>query len=116
MNLNNSVQRNKVIIFYELNMKEAILSLHRGKNPSVTNILNKSQYVIDGIWYSIGLTITKEGYSNFKEGISSDHRVMSVEFQLKDVFGTNDKITKRTTMQKASDPRDVKNLYTSNET
>ena len=41
---------------------------------------------------------------------------MSVEFQLKDVFGTNDKITKRTTMQKASDPRDVKNLYTSNET
>ena len=42
-------------------MKEAILSLHRRHNPPAPYILNESQYQIDGIWYSIGLTATKAG-------------------------------------------------------
>ena len=51
---------------------------------------------------------TKAGYSNVRKGILSDHRVLWVEFLLKDVFGTDDKITKQITMLKASDVRDVK--------
>ena len=42
--------------FDKLNMKEEILSLYRGQNLPVKNILNESQYSIDGIWCSIGLT------------------------------------------------------------
>ena len=61
-------------------MKEAIFSIHRGHNPPTANIPNESQYLIDGIWYSIGLMVTKVGYSNFREGISSDHRVLWFKF------------------------------------
>ena len=44
---------------------------------------------------------TKVGYSNFREGIPSDHRVMWVESLLKNIFGIDDKITKRITMLKS---------------
>ena len=67
---------NDPIFFGELNIKEVIFSLNRGKNTPATNTLNESQYKIDGIWYSIGLTVTKAGYSNFREGILSDYIVL----------------------------------------
>ena len=89
-------------------MKEKKLSLYRGHNSLATNILNESQYPIDGIWYSIGLTATKTGYSNFREGIQSDHRVLWVECLIEDVFKTEDKIAERVAVLKASDSRDVK--------
>ena len=48
---------------------------------------------------------TKVGYSNFREGIPSDHRVMWVESLLKNIFGIDDKITKRITMLKSKWPK-----------
>ena len=109
MDLNDPVQRHDIRFFFdELNMKEAILSTYREQNPPATNILKESQYSIDFIWHTIELTAIKAGYSNFREGIPSDHRVFRVKFLLRDVFGTADKITKRVSMLKASDPRKVK--------
>ena len=108
IDLNDPAQRYDINKFFEeLNMKEAIQSLHCGQRPPVTNILNDSEYPIDGIWCSIGLTATRAGYSKFREGIPSDHRVLWVEFVLQEVFGSSDKINKKVTLLKASDPRDI---------
>ena len=57
------------------------------------------------------LTATRAGFSNFGADIPSDHRVLWVEFVLKDVFGSLDKIYKRFTLLKTSDPQDVKNTH-----
>ena len=98
-------------------MKEVIQSIYRGQRPPATNILNESQYSIDGIWYSIGLTTRRRSYSKFGEGIPSDHRVLWVDFFLNDVFGSSDKIVKVVKLLKASDPRDVKiYIYLTNKT
>ena len=57
MKLNDPVQRYDITKYFEeLYTKEAILSIHRGHEPPATNILNESQYTIDRIWCSIGLT------------------------------------------------------------
>ena len=47
------------------------------------------------------------GYSNFGKEIPSNHRVLLVNFVLKEIFGSSDKIFKRVTLLRASDPRDV---------
>ena len=50
MVLNDLVQRYDITIFFdELKMKEAILTVNWGQNLSSTNMLNESQYRIDGI-------------------------------------------------------------------
>ena len=49
-------------------MKEEILFLCRGQNLPVTNILNESQYSIDGIWCSIGLTPQKQVTQSLEKG------------------------------------------------
>ena len=109
MDLNDPAQRYYITKYFEeLKLEETIQSIHCGQRLSATNILNDSHYPIDGIWCIIGLTATRAGYSKFEEGIPSDDRVLWVEFVLQDVFGSSDKINKRVTLLKASDPRDVK--------
>ena len=76
-------------------MKEAILTIYSGSSPPSTTIHNASNTPIDGIWCSLGLTAIRGGYSNSKEGIPSDHRVLWVEFQLIDLFGSCDTIVKK---------------------
>ena len=76
-------------------MKEAILSTHTGKSSPTTNLLNESQYQIDGIWCNLVLTTTRAGYSKFKENTSLDHRVLWIKFLLMEVFGTKEKNVKK---------------------
>ena len=78
-------------------MKEAILVINSGKYPSDTNIQNESNYPIDAIWCSLGLTALRGGYSKFKEGIPSDHSVLWVEFQITALFRSTDIIVKSDT-------------------
>ena len=47
---------------------------------------------INGIWCSLELKALRGGYSKFKEGIPSDHRVLWVEFQLTELFGSPETI------------------------
>ena len=54
----------------------------------------------------MGLTALRGGYSKFKEGIPSDHRLLWVEFPLTTLFGLMDNIVKKVSKRKASDPRD----------
>ena len=62
VDLNDLVQRHNVTFFFdELNMKEVILSIHRGQNPLTVHILNEPYYLFDGIWCSIGITTIKSG-------------------------------------------------------
>ena len=75
MDLNDPVKRYEhTTLFKELHMKESILMTYLGAPPPVTNILNKSNQPIDGIWCSLYLTALQTGYSTFKEDILSDHR------------------------------------------
>ena len=98
MDLNDPVQRHDHTQFFgELHMKEAILVINSGTYPSDTNIQNESNYPIDGIWCSLGLTALRGGCSKFKEGIPSDHRVLWVEFQLTTLFRSTDIIVKSDT-------------------
>ena len=109
MDLNDPAQRYDITKYFEgLNMKEAIQLMNRGQRPPATNIWNDSHYPIVGKGCSIGLTATRAGYCKFDVDISSDHRVLWVEFVLNDVFGSSDKTYNRFTQLKASDPRDVK--------
>ena len=102
MDLNDPVQQyNHTQFFEELNMKEAILTIHSGSSPPSTTIRNESNTPIDGIWCSLGLTAQRGGYSKFKEGIPSDHRVLWVEFQLTEFFGSTDTIVKKSDTTKS---------------
>lgn len=57
MALRNTLQRyDHTDLFGELYMKEEILTTHIGINSPTTNILNESNYPIEGIWCSLGLT------------------------------------------------------------
>ena len=60
-------------------MKENILMIHSGTSPPVTNIRNKLNYPLDGIWCSLGLISLRGEYSIFKDGIPSDRRFLLVE-------------------------------------
>ena len=81
IDLNDPVQRHDHTQFFgELHMKEVILTINSETFPPTTNIRNVSNYPIDGIWYSLGLTALRGGYSKFKEGLPSDHRDLWVEF------------------------------------
>ena len=109
IDLNDPVQRHDHTQYIgELYMKEAILTIHPGTSHPVTNIRNASNYPIDGIWCSLGLTALRGGYLNFKEGIPSDQRMLWVEFPLTELFGSTNNTTKNLIKLKASDPRDVK--------
>ena len=89
-------------------MKEAILTIHSGSSLPATTIRNASNISINGIWYSLELASLRGEYSKFKEGIPSDHRVLWVEFQLTDLFGSPDKIVEIVIQLETSDPLDVK--------
>ena len=68
MDLNDTVQRHDhTQLFGELYMKEAILTINSEISPATTNIRNESNYQIDGIWYSLGLTVLRGRYSKFKK-------------------------------------------------
>ena len=110
IDLNDPVQRHDHTQFLgELHMKETMLTIHSGSSPPATNIRNESNCPIDGIWCSLGLTVLRGGYSKFKEGIPSDHRILWVEFQLTELFGSTDIIVLKKVIQlKTNDPRDVK--------
>ena len=113
MDLNDPVQQyNHTQFFDELNMKEAILNIHSGSPPPSTTIRNESNTPIDGIRCSLGFTAQRGGYSKFKVGIPSDHRVLWVEFQLTAFFGSPGTIVKKVIQLKASDPRDIKKYIT----
>ena len=93
MDLNDPAQlHDHTQLFGKLYMKEAMFTIHSGSSPPATNIRNESNYPIDGIWCSLGLTALRGGYSKFKEGIPSDHRILWVEFQLTQLFGSTDTI------------------------
>ena len=43
-------------------MEEVILTTHKGKPPPATNIQNESNYPVDDIWCSSGLTVLRTEY------------------------------------------------------
>ena len=68
MDLNDSAQRYNITKYFdELHMKKLIQSIYRGQRPPATHILNESQYPMDGIWSSIGLTARLAPYSKSRE-------------------------------------------------
>ena len=78
-------------------MKEAILTIHSRSSPPATTIRNTSNISINEIWCSLGLASLRGEYSKFKVGIPSDHKVLWVEFQLTDLFGSPEKSLKSDT-------------------
>ena len=111
MDLNDPVQQyNHTQSFEELHTKETILTIYSGSTHPSTTIHNASNTPIDEIWCSLGLIAIRGGYSKFEEGILSDHKVLSVEFQLTYLFGSPNTVVKKEIRLKASDPRDVKNI------
>ena len=95
MNLNDPVQQHDHTQFFgELYMKKIILTIHSGTSPLAANKQNESNYPIDGICCSLWLIVLPRGYSNFKDGIPSYHRVLWVKFQLTELFGLTDNIVK----------------------
>ena len=94
--------------FGGLHTKVVLSTTRAWAPPPTTNILNESNYPIDGICYSLGLISLRPEYSKLKEGIPSDHRMSWVEFPLIVLFEANDNITKKVTKLKVSDQRDVK--------
>ena len=106
--LNDPIERHECVSYFdEFNIHEAIVSTHKGQSISATNLLNHSNYPIDGIWCSLGLKLTKEGYFKFREGILSDHKVLRWKFRLIDTFGSSDKIHKKVLQLKSNDSREV---------
>ena len=91
-------------------MKEAVLVNHSWTSPPATNIRNKSNYPIYGIWCSLDLTVLRGNYSKNKEGIPSNRRVLWVEFQLTALFGSMNTIVKKVIQLKVSDSRDIKKI------
>ena len=116
MDLNDPVQRHDHTKFFEeLHMKEAILTIHSGSSPLVTNIRNRPNYPIDGIWCNLGLTTLRGGYPKFKEDIPSDHRVLWVKFQLTELFESTGTIVKKSDTTESERPtRCQKNISRSN--
>ena len=57
--------------------------------------MNESHYLIDDLWCSIGIKPRKREYSLFREVITSDHRVLWLEFNLVDRFGTTENIQQK---------------------
>ena len=68
------------------------MTIRLGIYPPATNIRNEINYPRDSIWCSLGWRALRGGYSKFIEGIPSDHRVLWVEFQLTEFFGSTDTI------------------------
>lgn len=71
--------------FNQFDMKEAILSRHPNLTPVPTRTPGSS--VIDGIWVSRTLEVTKAGYTAFHTSPSFDHRFGWIDVTMESAFG-----------------------------
>jgi hypothetical protein len=71
------------------NLREVLLEKHGNNGPS-TFRRNKTNTPIDGIWVSLGISISKGGYSPY-DGvfINTDHRCLWVDITFVSAFGNN---------------------------
>jgi hypothetical protein len=67
--------------------RELILDLHPDLSPPATQNRNTQREVIDGLWGTPGVTITKGGYLGFGDACPSDHRLLWFEASFSVAFG-----------------------------
>ena len=107
---NSDVRKGKILqICNRKNLNEKILSKH-GKNPPATYERNMNRTPIDGIIGSRSSHFSESGYLGFGEGFDTDHRILWVKTQEKEIFGGKiQKANKRKLNRlKTEDPRLVK--------
>ena len=114
MDANEDVRHGEVQdIFHTAGLTEVILDLHQDLSPPATYNLNTKRQLIDGIWATSGISITRGGYLAFGEGCLSDHCVLWFDISLSVAFRQSPEAMaplwpKRL---KSKDPRLVKRRY-----
>ena len=99
--------------FSELNMKNAILDMHKDLSPPATHARNKQREPIDGIWVSKSIDPIASGFLALGTACPSDHMALWVDFRKADLLGEKTSpIVFKINKLKADDPRLV-NKYNS---
>jgi hypothetical protein len=73
--------------FQTLGLRDAILDKHSQLSLPATHNRNDQRQPMDGLFVTPGLQAVEAGYSTFRVGCPSDHRVLWADFTYTDAFG-----------------------------
>ena len=104
---NSDIRKGKILrMCNRRNLNEKILLKH-GKNPPATYDRNSKRIPIDGIIGSRSSQFHESEYLGFGEGFDTDHRILWVKTQEKEIFGGKIRKTNKSKPKrlKSDDPR-----------
>ena len=97
-------------LFRQAGLQEAILQRHQ-QAPPATQVDNRSNKPIDGIFVTSGVVVKAGGYYGFYEGIESDHRALWIDIDLKSTLGGHSPTPKHSARKLTSKNRAVRRKY-----